>query len=124
MAIGGVGYWTVGSVSASIGEADLSRIGDGTPSIVQIHDPQCSQCAALQREVRDALEAFDDEALTYLVANITTTEGRALAARHNVGHVTLLLFDGPGRLRSIERGPQSSAALREAFAAHLRASER
>lgn len=122
LALGGVGYWTVASVSASIEETDLTRIGNGTPAVVQIHDPQCPVCMALQRETRDALASFEDGALGYIVANIKTDEGRALATRHGVGHVTLLLFDGDGTLRTVLSGPRTSADLRAAFAAHLEAS--
>ncbi|MEL6218421.1 MAG: hypothetical protein AAFR79_08135 [Pseudomonadota bacterium] len=120
--VGGVGYWTVSSVSASMSEGDLSRIGNGTPSVVQIHDPQCSECAALQRAAREALTGFEDGALTFMVANLRTAEGRALAARHNVGHVTLLLFDRSGEMRSVIRGVHPSATLQRAFETHLRLS--
>ena len=31
-----------------LAEADLGRIGQGVPTIVQIHDPSCTLCAELQ----------------------------------------------------------------------------
>lgn len=118
-ALGGGAYWTVGSVRATIAEQDLSRIGNGTPAVVQIHDPNCSMCLALQRETQDALAELEDGDLTYLVANIRTQEGRAFAARHNVEHVTLVLFDAEGRVRDILRGPNESRVLLKAFQRHL-----
>ena len=118
-ALGGVGWYFVSSVQATNREADLSKIGNGIPSVVQIHDPQCPTCRALQREVRDALEAFDDGELQYLVANIRSDEGRGLALAHDVGHVTLLLFDADGERRHVLAGPNTSEYLEEAFRQHL-----
>ncbi len=121
-AVGGVGWYFVGEVRATIREEDLSRIGNGIPTVVQIHDPQCPTCRALQREVRDALEAFDSGELQYLVANIRTDEGRRLANAHGVGHVTLLLLDGDGERRDVLAGPNSAAYLESAFRQHIAAS--
>ncbi len=121
-AVGGVGWYFVGEVRATIREEDLSRIGNGIPTVVQIHDPQCPTCRALQREVRDALEAFDSGELQYLVANIRTDEGRGLANAHGVGHVTLLLLDGDGERRDVLAGPNSAAYLESAFRQHIAAS--
>ena len=98
---------------------DLTRIGNGTPTIVQIHDPQCSQCLALQREAWDALCDFEETEQQFLVANIRGDDGARLARRHGVGHVTLLLFDADGRHRSIMTGRQDSERLRDVFRRHL-----
>ncbi|MEM6679185.1 MAG: thioredoxin family protein [Pseudomonadota bacterium] len=117
--LGGVGVLSARSVIASIAEHDLERIGTGTPSVVQIHDPNCGLCQQLQSEVREALSAIDDDRLTYLVANIRTDEGRALANRYQVPHVTLLLFDADGQLVSTLRGVQDSSVLKGAFRNHL-----
>ena len=109
--VGGGSWYLVSSVQASIAEQDLSRLGNGIPTVVQIHDPQCPRCRALQREAREAISAFEDGAIQFLVANIREPEGRQLAAAHGVGHVTLLLFDGRGRRRSVLVGENSSEAL-------------
>lgn len=114
-AVGGIGYWTAGSVRATIAEQDLSRIGDGTPTVVQVHDPQCNLCLALQVETRAALERFEADALNYVVANVKTDAGRRFAATQNVGHVTLVLFDAGGRRRETLQGPRSSAELERVF---------
>ncbi|NNE23807.1 MAG: hypothetical protein HKN11_14475 [Rhizobiales bacterium] len=112
-------WYLAGHVSATIAEHDLSRIGNGIPAVVQIHDPQCPRCLALQRQTRDALEAFEDGQLQYLIADITNARGRELASAHGVRHITLLLFDGAGVRRSILAGPNTSANLAHAFRSHL-----
>ena len=117
-------WWLVDDVRADIREHDLTRIGAGAPVVVQIHDPQCPTCRALQREVRAALKAFDTGAIDYVVANIRTDKGRALADAHGVGHVTLLLFDGTGERLQTLSGMRREPALREAFRRHLAKSAR
>lgn len=115
----GIGFFTVQSTLASMCEADLSQIGQGKPTIVQIHDPQCSLCRTLQSQTRRALKDFDDNTFTYLVANIKTSEGRAFAAEYRVPHVTLLLFDARGKMVDIVRGPTELDRLRSVFQDHL-----
>lgn len=110
------------SVGASISEQDLSKIGNGTPAIVQIHDPGCALCLALQRETRQSLKTFDRDALTYLVANIKTPKGRDFANRYGVPHVTLILFDGQGEVHDILNGSYQSDTLTRAFGTLLEAS--
>lgn len=117
--LGGAGWYLVQDVSATIREQDLSQIGNGTPAVVQIHDPDCSLCTALQREARKALADFDDGELQFLVANLRSAEGKRLAAAHGVGHVTLLLFDAKGRRRSILAGSNTSDDLKRAFRRHV-----
>ena len=116
---GGVSWYLIDTVRATIREQDLSRIGNGVPTVVQIHDPQCPRCVELQREARDALCGFDETELQFLVANIRSAEGRELAAAHGVGHVTLLLFDASGKRRAVLAGPNDSAYLTGAFRRHL-----
>lgn len=116
-AVGG-GYWAFGSFRAYAAEHDLSKVGQGAPTIVQVHDPQCPTCTALQRETRRALKDFDDCGMTYLVADIKTEEGAAFARKYTVPHVTLLLFDGAGTLLNTVHGMQQADHLAQVFAAH------
>ena len=116
--VAGGGYWASGSFRAYAAEHDLSRVGQGDVAIVQIHDPQCPTCTALQKQTRAALRDFDDCGIAYLVADIKTPEGAAFARRYNVPHVTLLLFDGEGQLHQQVQGLQQAARLAEVFAAH------
>lgn len=120
-ALGGAGYWAFGSFRAYAAEHDLSRVGQGSPSIVQVHDPQCPICTALQKQTRAALDNFDDCGLVYLVADIKTDEGARFAARYGVPHVTLLFFDGTGELIDTSHGMRQSAELVPLLAAHKQA---
>ena len=113
--VGGGGYYFVSGVRASIVEGDLSKIGNGIPTIVQIHDPGCPKCRSLQRSTRNALAELEDGTVQYLVANIKASEGRQFADTHRVGHVTLLLFDGKGQRREVIRGEQHSDYLLQIF---------
>jgi len=117
--VGGGGWYLVQDVMASTREHDLSRLGNGVPTVVQVHDPSCPQCTALQREVRDALDAFDTGNLQYLIADITRTEGRRFATIHRVNHVTLLLFDGKGERQGVLVGQNTSDRLQQVFRDHL-----
>ena len=119
VAVGGVGWYFVEDVRATVSEGDLSRIGNGIPSVVQIHDPQCPTCQALQREAREAMAKFDEGELQYLVANIRSAKGSGLANAHGVGHVTLLLFDAEGKRRGVLVGSNTSENLERAFRRHL-----
>lgn len=117
--VGVGGFFAVRAVEASICELDLSKVGNGRPSIVQIHDPQCPLCVTLQRQTRRALRGHDDELFHFFVANIQTVEGSSFAARHNVPHVTLLFFDGAGQRVNTLRGPVADSVVEAEVAAHL-----
>lgn len=117
--VGSGGWFIAEEAEAMAQEGDLSRIGNGIPTIVQIHDPQCPKCVALQRETRDALGNFEDGQFQYLVANIKTSAGQALATAHGVGHVTLLVFNGAGQRQEILTGPNQSSNLTSVFQRHL-----
>jgi len=114
----GGGLWALSSFRSYAAEHDLSRVGQGDPAIVQIHDPQCPTCTALQKQTRRALRDFDGCGLTYLIADIKTPEGSEFARRFNAPHVTLLLFDGQGVLQRRVQGLQQAPQLAEVFAAH------
>lgn len=116
--LGGAGFWGFGTVQAAVAERDLTRIGQGTPTIVQVHDTQCSTCIALQQQVRIALDDFDDDALDYRVADLRSDDGSAFAARFGAGHSTLLFFDAQGALSGRLVGPNDSTTLSQIFAAH------
>ncbi|MDD9916630.1 MAG: hypothetical protein OXT01_18420 [Rhodospirillaceae bacterium] len=119
-AVVGVGGWfLVDDIRATSKELDLSQIGKGIPTVVQIHDPQCPKCQALQREARKAMKAFGADELRYLVANIREEAGRGLARAHQVGHVTLLLFDGDGKRQEIVVGQRTSKTLEHVFRRHV-----
>lgn len=113
--IGSGGGYLAYSANAKLHEQDLTRIGQGTPTVVQIHDPNCSVCARLQRNTKSALGAFSDGELEYVVANIKSSKGKAFAERNAVPHITLMLYDGKGELKHILRGPQEVSTLEIEF---------
>lgn len=113
--VGVGGFLTANTVMATIAEHDLTRVGQGVPVVVQVHDPQCSTCQELQRETRAALKNFDDADLQYAVANITSAAGAEFATMYGAPHVTLLLFDGAGDLRGTLNGVRPRDELQNAF---------
>jgi len=112
------GAWAVSSFNQSVAERDLDRIGQGKPAIVQIHDPQCPICNALQRETRKALAQMEGEPPVYLVADLTQTEGAVFAQLHRVPHVTLLVFDGEGNRVETISGSRTHDELLPVFNRH------
>ncbi|MEL7464674.1 MAG: hypothetical protein AAFN79_11440 [Pseudomonadota bacterium] len=113
LAVGG--YFAFSYYEAAAAEYDLTRIGKGTPKVVQIHDPQCPICTALQREARAAVDAMKGDEMCLLIANIRTEKGRAFASAHGAGHVTLVLMDGDGRVVEIMEGRRDRAELQRRF---------
>ena len=113
------GYFGVSSLQASICEADLSKLQNGQPTIVQIHDPSCPVCNALQRETRKAIGNMTGNKPQFLVANIKTLEGSSFAADHGVPNITLLLFDAKGEMIQVLRGPQQRDELTPIFEDHM-----
>lgn len=111
--IGGV--VTASTVMATIAEHDLTRVGQGVPMIVQVHDPQCPSCLDLQRETRAALKVFDDAELQYAVANLSSATGAEFANMYGAARITLLLFDAAGDLRGTLTGVRPRAELENAF---------
>ncbi|MEP3049231.1 MAG: thioredoxin family protein [Roseibium sp.] len=113
--LSGGGYVFAQNVISTMNEHDLTRVGNGRPTVVQIHDPNCSLCLALQKETRKALKQFQEGRLDYVVANIRSAKGKAFANRYGVQHVTLMLFDDKGELQEILQGQRGSYELRAEF---------
>ncbi|WP_171209933.1 MULTISPECIES: thioredoxin family protein [unclassified Ruegeria] len=119
-AVVGVGsFFMMRSVRAMQAEQDLSRVGQGTPVVVQVHDPQCPTCNALQREARKAMKQFAEDEMLYLVADISQQDGAGFANRYGVPHVTLLLFDGEGTLRETLHGMRDQEELEPILERHF-----
>ncbi|MEM0949899.1 MAG: hypothetical protein AAGK37_21060 [Pseudomonadota bacterium] len=114
-ALAGTGWLGLSAVRATAAEQDLSRIGQGVPTVVQIHDPQCAMCTSLQRQTRKAMRCYAEDQLIYLVASIRTEDGAAFANFHGQPHVTLMLLDGDGEVRNVLQGVRSHDTLKPAF---------
>jgi len=119
--LAGGGYAGTRMFGAYKAEHDLSRIGQGKPVVVQVHDPQCPTCTALQRETRKAMKQFGECDLLYLVADIKQPEGQVFAGKHNVPHVTLVLLDGQGKVTQVLSGMRYRDELRTVLAGHFEA---
>ncbi|MCP4933389.1 MAG: hypothetical protein GY927_04100, partial [bacterium] len=85
---------------------DLSVIGNGTPTVVQVHDPSCPSCRALKDNTQAGLKRLGS-GLQYRIASLKTPEGRVLAQRFQVGKITLLIFDGDGEMINSYQGVKS-----------------
>jgi len=121
VAVAGLGYWGVTAVRADLAEQDTSIVGQGTPTVVQVHNTTCAPCIALQRETRAALSDMEAGAIHYRVANIGTEDGLAFATQHGASYTTLLLFDGDGNLTRRIQGETPRNMLRVAFLTHIAA---
>ena len=97
-------------------ERDLSVIGNGKPTIVQIHDGSCPSCRELKGNVEVALQGMSD-VLQYRVADIDTPEGRKLQRKYEVPHVTLLFFDKSGERKRTLSGVHDADELKKMFKA-------
>ncbi|HAA90900.1 MAG TPA: hypothetical protein DCE33_00545 [Rhodospirillaceae bacterium] len=117
--VGGGAWYLIDDFVSTMQELDLTKIGNGIPAVVQVHDPECPRCRRLQSETREAMDSFDDNELQYLVANIQNTSGRDFAASHGVGNVTLLLFDADGKRQTTLVGISSSKSLVSTFRRHI-----
>ncbi|MEM1374305.1 MAG: thioredoxin family protein [Pseudomonadota bacterium] len=104
---------------AKLDEQDLSVIGNGTPAVVQIHDPTCPECTLLQRSARKALKSFDTDALNYRVAYLNTEDGSRFSGNQGLSRVTLALFDGDGQRVHTIQGVREADFVRDSIALHL-----
>ncbi|MFT5505125.1 MAG: putative DCC family thiol-disulfide oxidoreductase YuxK [Gammaproteobacteria bacterium] len=98
---------------------NLKDLGKGTPVVVQIHDTGCALCQQLRRNAEAALNQVEGD-LLLRIADISTAQGRSLQRQHDVPHVTLLLFDGQGRLQRTLTGEQNTDTLVRAFNSHVK----
>lgn len=110
------GYLFVSGETQSRIEHDLSVIGNGKPTVVQIHDPGCQLCRRLQGNVNQVKPDFKEK-VQFKTANIKTAKGAEFAKKYNVPHVTLLLFNRNGRHVNTIRGVQSKEVITEAVTA-------
>ncbi len=87
-------------------EHDLSVVGNGTPTVVQIHDPNCPSCKRLKRNLNSVKAAYLDD-IQFKTADIKTAAGSQFARKHGVPHITLLFFDAKGTHKNTLQGISS-----------------
>ena len=88
-------------------EHDLSVVGNGTPTVVQVHDPGCRLCNRLKSNLGKVKGDFKDK-IQFKTANILKQKGKDFASKYNVPHVTLLFFDKKGERVDTMQGVSSS----------------
>ena len=88
-------------------EHDLSVVGNGKPTVVQIHDPGCRLCDQLKSNLGKVKGEFKGK-IQFKTANIIKRNGKIFASKHNVPHVTLLFFDKKGNRVNTMQGVSSS----------------
>jgi len=96
---------------------DLSVIGAGKPVVVQIYDPSCTTCRRLKKTATIAVK--DDPNINFRIADITTTEGKAIQTKYNVPHITLLYIDAKGRHKYTTRGFMTASEIGDTIKQHL-----
>lgn len=89
---------------------DLSVIGNGTPTVVQVFDPRCAECRQLRDRLSGAIDAHPGP-IQYRLADRSTTAGGLFASRHQADHLTVFFFGSDGDVRRRESGMQERAAL-------------
>ena len=92
-------------------EHDLSVVGNGIPTVVQVHDPGCSLCNRLKNNLSKVKGDFKDK-IQFKTANILKKKGKVFAAKYNSQKVTLLYFDKKGERVDTTHGVTSSEDLK------------
>lgn len=110
-----LGFWGAATLRADLAEQDTSVVGQGTPTVVQVHSTTCAPCVALRRETLAALSDIDESTLKYRIANLDTDAGLAFASKYGASYTTLLLFDGDGNLSNRIQGETPRDSISAAF---------
>ena len=93
---------------------DLSVIGNGTATVVQIHDHNCGLCRQLKSNL-DAVKSEFTEDIQFKTANILAKKGADFAQQHQIAHVTLLFFNKKGQRVNTLQGVSSKDEIRMAL---------
>ena len=93
---------------------DLSVIGNGTPTVVQIHDHNCQLCRQLKSNLDDVKKDYAED-IQFKTANILAKKGASFAQQHQVAHVTLLFFNKEGQRVNTLQGVSSKDDIRGAL---------
>lgn len=96
---------------------DLSVIGNGTPAIIQMHDPGCPTCRRLKGAVEQTMKGVDT--VNVRIADLSTKKGREFQTRYNYPKTTLLFFDADGKHRHTMSGVQTPEAIKNAIRVHI-----
>ena len=95
-------------------QQDLSVIGNGKATVVQIHNPSCRLCRQLKGNL-DAVKGDFVNHVQFKTTMIVKQEGRAFADHHGVEHITLLFFDKQGKRVNTIEGVSSKTEIKNAL---------
>lgn len=91
-------------------QRDLSVIGQGLPTLVQVHDETCPKCRKLLSSVNAVITEFPD--MGFKIADLKSTAGKKFSVKHQVSKVTLMYFDSAGKKIDVVSGLQSKDDVR------------
>jgi len=89
---------------------DLSVVEERKSVLVQIHDPACTSCRALQSSVESVINEFPN--MEYRIADMNRSEGRRFASQHQIGITSLVHSSRSGRITKIT-GIQTEEEVRD-----------
>jgi len=97
-------------------EYDLSVVGNGTATVVQVQDPDCALCRRLKNNL-DSVKGDFKSNVQFKTANLVQESGQRFSLRHNVQHVTLVFFNSRGQRVNTLEGVTPAADIRLALQA-------
>ena len=89
---------------------DLTVIGQGSPTLVQVHDETCPSCRQLLSSVKSVINELPQ--LEFRMADLKSPEGVKFSNRHQVAKVTLVYFDSRGKKQDVVSGLQTKDEVR------------
>ena len=92
---------------------NLNVIGNGSFTVVQVHDPGCDSCKLLLSNVESVRSEFKD--IQFRVVNILFEDGAKFARQYNAKKTTLLIFSPDGELIDKLEGVFPADNLRKRF---------
>lgn len=97
---------------------DLSRIGQGRPAIVLIHNKEAVYSLELMTLLNRVRPDYEDR-VEFLAVDSATESGRRFAGQYGVDDSLALLLDGKGMRLAVIDGVRDETALRAAIDRHL-----
>ena len=91
-------------------QRDLSVIGQGIPTLIQVHDESCPDCRKLLSSVNAVLDEFPK--IQFKIADLKSTKGIKFATHHQASKVTLMYFDSRGKKIDVVSGLQTKDEVR------------
>lgn len=93
---------------------DLTRIGQGQPSLVLAYDIQSMGGMAVMAMMDELRDEYTDR-VTFLVAPLGAPQGQAFGRRFNAENGSVVLFSAKGAALSTVYTPQKTSELKDAL---------